>query len=153
MSIPTATFPFTIVDNGTLWCCGMPGCTKQIPTAKKSLIVYHRNTHFPNYECEHCGEKFPQKNRLDVHIRTTHTGEKPYPCKHCDRAFPQLSNLQDHQRKHHGMVNSSAPKEDNEFAAFRAKEVKWIHLEHSDWTIQQIRTEVMHRWQLVNAVA
>jgi hypothetical protein len=94
----TSTFPFTVKSD--MWCCGIPGCSKEIATAKKSLIVYHKNTHFPKYACEHCGEVFPQKSRLDVHTRQ-HTGEKPYECEHCDKAFPQLSNLNDHVRKTH----------------------------------------------------
>ena len=100
MSIPSATnFPFQMV--GSTWCCGMLGCDKQIPIEKKSLIVYHRNTHFPKYACEMCDQIFPQKSRLEVHVRTIHTGEKPYKCEHCERAFPQLSNLNDHVKKTH----------------------------------------------------
>lgn len=95
-------FPCTITN--TTWCCGM--CPKQIGVAKKSLIVYHKNTHFPKYECEHCGEKFPQKSRLEVHVRTIHTGEKPYKCGQCDRAFPQMSNLNDHVKNNHTVVNA-----------------------------------------------
>ena len=97
-------FPHTIVSK--TWCCGMDGCKKQIPVEKKSLIVYHKNTHNPKYECTHCGEKFPQKNRLEVHVRTAHTFEKPYKCSHCDRAFPQLSNLNDHVKNNHMGVSS-----------------------------------------------
>lgn len=63
--------------------------------------MYHKNTHFPKYACTDCDQVFPQKSRLEVHIRTAHTGEKPYECKHCDRAFPQLSNLNDHVNKAH----------------------------------------------------
>jgi len=97
-------FPHTVANN--MWCCGMDGCSKQIAVEKKSLIVYHKNTHNPKYECAHCGEKFPQKNRLEVHVRTAHTLEKPYKCSHCDRAFPQLSNLKDHVKNWHLDVSS-----------------------------------------------
>lgn len=96
--LPTV-FPHKIIENQ--WCCGMPGCTKQIDVSKKSLIVYHKNTHNPKYKCEHCAECFPQKSRLEVHVRTTHTGEKPYKCDHCEKAFPQMSNLNDHVKKNH----------------------------------------------------
>lgn len=96
-------FPYTVVEGteGPVWHCGMPGCGWSRPKAKKSLVVYHKNTHFPNYICAECQEAFPQKSRLDTHVRTFHTGEKPYKCQQCERAFPQLSNLQDHVRKHH----------------------------------------------------
>ena len=95
----TTSFPCHI-ENG-VWHCSMPECSREIPTVKKSLIVYHKNTHFPKYACESCDQIFPQKNRLEVHIRTAHTGEKPYACTQCDRTFPQQSNLNDHVKKHH----------------------------------------------------
>ncbi len=105
MASVTTPFPATITEDGSTWCCGMAGCSKTIPTSKKSLIVYHKNTHFPKYKCDFCLQLFPQKNRLDVHVRTVHTGEKPYECSHCEKCFPQLSNLQDHVRKHHCSSN------------------------------------------------
>jgi uncharacterized C2H2 Zn-finger protein len=74
---------------------------------KRSLIVYHKNTHFPKYACTECEQIFPQKSRLEVHIRTAHTGEKPYKCNHCERAFPQLSNLNDHVSKNHAAPDAT----------------------------------------------
>jgi hypothetical protein len=95
----TTNFPFKITDD--VWCCGMTDCKKSIATNKKSLIVYHKNTHFPKYACTECNEVFPQKSRLEVHVRTAHTGEKPYQCMHFELAFPQMSNLNDHVKKSH----------------------------------------------------
>jgi protein-disulfide isomerase len=94
-------FPFTFINDGTVWCCGMPDCGKQIPKEKKSLIVYHKNKHFPSLKCPHCDEMFPQKANLETHVRVKHTGEKPYKCEHCEKAYPQMSNLKDHMVKHH----------------------------------------------------
>jgi uncharacterized Zn-finger protein len=108
-AISIANFPFQIT-NGT-WSCGVQGCTKQILMEKKSLIVYHKNTHFPKYICSTCKEAFPQKARLEVHVRTAHTGEKPFKCNHCDRAFPQISNLNDHVKKTHTNANVGYLKE------------------------------------------
>jgi KRAB domain-containing zinc finger protein len=86
----------------------MKGCDKKIATEKKSLIVYHKNTHFPKYACTQCDQIFPQKNRLEVHVRTAHTGEKPYTCEDCGKSFPQLSNLNDHVKKSHLYHESDA---------------------------------------------
>jgi uncharacterized Zn-finger protein len=94
-------FPFTFINDGAVWCCGMPDCGKQIPKEKKSLIVYHKNKHFPSLKCPHCDELFPQKANLETHVRVKHTGEKPFKCEHCDKAYPQMSNLKDHIAKHH----------------------------------------------------
>jgi len=107
-------FPHTIIENH--WCCGMEGCTKRILIEKKSLIVYHKNTHNPKYKCEHCGECFPQKNRMEVHIRTAHTGEKPYKCNLCDKAFTQMSNLNDHVKKNHAVVKKENLMNENDTA-------------------------------------
>jgi len=93
----STAFPFTVADG--VWSCGL--CPKTIETDKKSLIVYHKNTHYPKYACDFCEKMFPQKSRLDVHVRTSHTGEKPYACTKCDKAFFQLSNLNDHMKKNH----------------------------------------------------
>lgn len=93
------SFPCSVRDG--LWSCGHDGCGKQIPTSKKSLIAYHKNTHAPKYKCETCAALFPQKHALETHVRIAHTGEKPFACSHCERSFPQMSNLQDHVRKTH----------------------------------------------------
>jgi hypothetical protein len=155
-SASSPAYPFTLAENGTVWCCGMPGCTKRIEITKKSLIVYHRNTHFPKYECSECGDLFPQKNRLDVHMRTAHTGEKPYPCEQCERAFPQLSNLQDHVRKHHdaktGLAASPAALAAKRYAAFREKEAEAVKAECPNWSYPQITSEVARRWRAAKEV-
>ena len=108
----SSAFPFKI-ENET-WHCGL--CPKAIEVGKKSLIVYHKNTHFPKYACEECKKLFPQKSRLEVHMRTAHTGEKPYACSDCDKTFCQMSNLTDHWKKnhlgrHHGHA-ATIPRED-----------------------------------------
>ena len=159
---PTAKYPFTLTDNGQTWCCGMPNCSKRIEVTKKSLIVYHRNTHCPKYECEHCGELFPQKSRMETHVRTIHTGEKPYGCQQCERAFPQLSNLQDHVRKAHpshadaevhetnnigSLATSPAAQAAKRYAAFREKESVTIKSEFPEWSYPQITSEVARRWR------
>lgn len=154
---PSVPYPFTMIDNGQTWCCGMPDCSKQIPTTKKSLIVYHRNTHCPKYKCLTCGELFPQKSTMETHVRTVHTGEKPYACTCCDRAFPQLSNLQDHVRKHHtvasisptegSVATSPAAQAAKRYAAFREKETPVIQAEYPTWSYPQVTSEVARRWR------
>jgi uncharacterized Zn-finger protein len=112
-------FPCSIV--GEMWCCGMPGCDKEILVSKKSGIAYHKNTHFPKYSCDCCNEVFAQKCQLVVHTRIAHTGEKPYCCEHCDRVFPQQSNLLDHMRKNHTTpVEEPAEPARKTFAEMRA---------------------------------
>ena len=153
----TNAFPFTIIENQ--WCCGVAGCTKQIDVSKKSLIVYHKNTHNPKYKCEHCSECFPQKSRLEVHIRISHTGEKPYKCDHCDKAFPQMSNLNDHVKKHHVGVEivvakkqkaEPSPKIDfaSLYPAFYKSEMKRLKLAQPNMAHTALVSEVGRLWRL-----
>ncbi len=141
-------FPCTVSSDGETWHCGMPGCCYSKPKAKKSLIVYHKQTHFPKYKCEECGELFPQKSRLDTHVRTAHTGEKPYACPHCERAFPQQSNLNDHVKKHHPTA-APRPKLNfkGEYVDFYNTRRASLREQHPDWTNAQIVALIGEEWK------
>ena len=148
-------FPHTIIENE--WCCGVEGCNKRIAVAKKSLIVYHKNTHNPKYKCEHCDELFPQKSRLEVHVRTMHTGEKPYKCEHCDKAFFQMSNLNDHVKKTHTDVTivkkvrtQAAPKVSfaGLYPSFYKTELQRVKREMTNLTHTEVISEVGRLWRL-----
>ena len=149
----STSYPFSVANG--LWCCGMTGCSKQIDTAKKSLIVYHKNTHFPKYACEHCAEVFPQKSRLEVHVRTAHTGEKPYKCEHCDRAFPQLSNLNDHMTKSHAVIHTKAPPKvplpkldyTTLYATFYKEQMERLKSENTDAAHAALVSEIGRLWR------
>ena len=160
----TNIFPYTIIENQ--WCCGMTGCKKQIDVSKKSLIVYHKNTHNPKYTCNECGDAFPQKSRLEVHCRTTHTGEKPYKCDHCDRGFPQLSNLNDHVKKNHmdvkvipsttvkRVLKLTTPKIDfaNLYPGFYRATMEELKRETPDLSHPALVSEVGRLWRLKKEV-
>lgn len=147
MEYTRETFPFTVTENGW-WCCGMPGCYKEIPVAKKTVVAYHKSTHFPKHQCEHCGELFPQKSRLEVHVRTAHTGEKPYACPHCDRAYPQLSNLQDHVRKTHVTEGGRKPIPfTSPYAIFYKAELATLQQERPGVPHKELVAEIGRRWR------
>jgi len=118
----------------------MPDCGKRIPVEKKSLIVYHRNTHFPKYACELCDQLFPQKSRLEVHVRTIHTGDKPYKCDHCERAFPQLSNLNDHVKKTHAC-------ESTPYMEFYTIHSRILREKNPAMKYLQLVSEIGHMWR------
>ena len=121
LEVPSMSTDYPFAIDAGVWCCGMASCAKRIPVEKKSLIVYHKNTHFPKYACTECDKVFPQKSRLEVHMRTAHTGEKPYACTHCERAFPQLSNLNDHVKKTHLATSTEAKTPYTEFYQIQSK--------------------------------
>ena len=133
-----------------MWCCGMAECTKRISTAKKSLIVYHKNTHFPKYACTECSEVFPQKSRLEVHVRTTHSGEKPYQCKHCERAFPQMSNLNDHVKKTHMNAVANAVTSVTPYSEFYQVQSKILRGKNPTMKYTQLVCEIGKLWRLGN---
>ena len=52
------------------------------------------------YICEECGEGFVRNDKLTVHRRRAHTGERPYPCDLCEWRGVDSSSLIHHKKKH-----------------------------------------------------
>ncbi|GFO03378.1 Zinc finger protein 26 [Plakobranchus ocellatus] len=53
--------------------------------------------HFENYPCEFCGQKFPFKFMLDIHIkRKRHSGSKHFRCTLCKETFATLKAREEH---------------------------------------------------------
>ncbi|XP_035782472.1 zinc finger protein 271-like [Anopheles albimanus] len=53
------------------------------------------------YPCPYCGKAFQRNYKLQVHIRKTHTFERPFGCALCDRTFTQRWELTRHCEKEH----------------------------------------------------
>ncbi|OQR70576.1 zinc finger protein-like [Tropilaelaps mercedesae] len=55
------------------------------------------------YNCEECGARFSQKQRLVAHARS-HKNERPHRCGVCGVAFRRIENLREHMKGvHEGM--------------------------------------------------
>ena len=93
-------------ETDTLFLCEK--CTYK--TGSMFYMRKHVKHHVPieNYlTCEFCGGRHPSKDRLRLHIRRVHMGQKvmykPSRCNLCDRTLSSPSNLKLHKMVHHGM--------------------------------------------------
>ena len=57
-------------------------------------VTYHNNDILFIFIC--------RSDKLVVHKRRVHTGERPYACQHCDSRFADSSSLIHHKKKHRG---------------------------------------------------
>ncbi|XP_050316288.1 zinc finger protein 43-like isoform X2 [Anthonomus grandis grandis] len=70
-----------------------------LPLIRKKTIKKRRPKLGP-HRCEFCELSFERSDKLDYHIRTKHTFEKPFKCGECDAKYYTQSNLNIHIRKH-----------------------------------------------------
>lgn len=87
------------------------------PKHKDMLICHHCGNKYPNKqrlhahlkqhkshverenECEICGKRFITARHLQIHMNT-HTGNRPYKCKYCPSAFGDPSSRIKHEHAH-----------------------------------------------------
>ena len=72
--------------------CSFPNC--DFETSRKNSLDLHIKSHT---SCKHCGEDFPGKRQLTVHL-TTHKPKKRQLCGFCNREFNNLSNKLRHMK-------------------------------------------------------
>lgn len=77
---------------------------KKVFSTKGNLKYHIDSVHKKNkpFVCEICGEAYPRKNRLNVHLRT-HCGRENYPwkCEECGKGFNEKGTLQTHIKFKH----------------------------------------------------
>ena len=84
-------------------------------------------------KCEECGKVFKKRNKLNRHIKETHTDIKPYTCTECGADFKRNSHLTRHKNLKHSDENKSfVCSIDNCFQKFSIKQhldrhIKTIH--------------------------
>ena len=52
------------------------------------------------YECVKCRKNFSTSHGLEVHVRRTHSGERPYACDVCTKTFGHAVSLSQHRAVH-----------------------------------------------------
>jgi len=75
-------------------------CSKSF--SNKSLLQGHIRKHENNpcFMCDHCGKAFYRKDRLAVHTRAVHLGEKKFQCEVCYKKFMDNYKLRRHMKTH-----------------------------------------------------
>lgn len=60
------------------------------------------------HSCEYCQANFNAKQKLILHVRKIHTGERPHKCDvfGCDRSFYVAIELATHKKYSHGIRES-----------------------------------------------
>lgn len=67
----------------------------------ESALTSHMKTHTSKkLTCSLCGELFHDNFDLSLHMRRSHTGEKPYQCSVCSERFPKANSLLIHMKSH-----------------------------------------------------
>jgi len=75
-------------------------CVKTFQT--NSLLQGHLRKHDNNpcFMCDHCGKGFYRKDRLAVHTRSVHLGQKNFQCEVCEKKFIDSYKLRRHMKTH-----------------------------------------------------
>ncbi|XP_013141787.1 PREDICTED: zinc finger protein 254-like [Papilio polytes] len=73
-----------------------------------SLRNHRKGVHEKKYPpkdkiCDVCGRGF-RANRILIHHKRTHTGEKPHQCAYCPSAFAQITAKKTHERTQHNVI-------------------------------------------------
>jgi hypothetical protein len=75
-------------------------CCKAFFSASQLEEHASRHEGRPGHCCHHCGKAFYRRDRLAVHTRAVHMGERNFPCSHCGKAFFDRHKLKCHVRIH-----------------------------------------------------
>ncbi|KAJ3741159.1 hypothetical protein DFH05DRAFT_1504791 [Lentinula detonsa] len=100
---------FAQQDERNIFKCRWEDCQYK---AKKQLVKRHiETTHMrlKPFVCDFCGNKFPQRTSLNVHVASKHTHDKPYKCpyKDCDEAYNDPARLHRHKTDVHNYIPKS----------------------------------------------
>ncbi|XP_058124173.1 zinc finger protein 660-like [Anopheles coustani] len=79
----------------------------QYATIDYHRIIYHRQWHSKQFECDRCGKQFTVRAKLSAHIKTVHENQRTeqprnHLCSHCGKAFSTPHRLRQHMDVHLG---------------------------------------------------
>ena len=80
-----------------------PHCGGKYRRMKSHIMAIHTDDKNKCYFCDKCERGFTGKQKLEFHIRSVHTGEKPYPCRYlCGLACVDAGNRKKNEVRKHG---------------------------------------------------
>ena len=85
--------------------CGYPNCGETFRSFGNLRVHIFKHIGISIYKCTYseCGDNryFPDSDKLQRHIQSQHTNEKPYHCTLCGIRLGRLDNYQRHMRQIH----------------------------------------------------
>merc|ERR1719282_2163985 len=80
-----------------------PYCGGTFTNLWRHMKVSHAEDKDKKYKCDFCEKGFVDNSRLQAHLRSRHTGEKPFPCRYlCGEACAEAGNRKKHEITRHG---------------------------------------------------
>ena len=80
-----------------------PHCGNMISQLRKHIKIMHTDDKKKLHSCSICGRGFIDITRLNCHMRSAHTKEKPFPCRFlCGASCAEAGNRKKHEVTKHG---------------------------------------------------
>ncbi|XP_055537220.1 zinc finger protein 98-like [Wyeomyia smithii] len=105
-------------ERGKIYTCNLCGNTY---SGSINTIISHVKCHIKDVQCEQCGAKFSNKNKLKSHY-VVHTRERNYKCQYCGKDYLYRQHMNYHIKQAHklpigaaaltGSSSRSAPQKD-----------------------------------------
>lgn len=71
-------------------------------TTRHNVFASHSRLHYllPKCKCKVCGEEFPKRRALELHLKEMHAGEMKFLCEICGKQFLAKRDLTLHTKSH-----------------------------------------------------
>ncbi|XP_058812697.1 zinc finger protein 208-like [Topomyia yanbarensis] len=91
-------------ERGKIYTCNLCGNTY---SGSINTIISHVKCHFKDVQCEQCGAKFSNKNKLKSHY-VVHTRERNYKCQYCGKDYLYRQHMNYHIKQSHKLAIGTA---------------------------------------------
>ena len=85
-----------------IYKCLKPSCDASFP--KPSMLNRHMRLHNNDLDmCQYCPYRYENPHDYDRHLKN-HFGIKDFECDHCGKKFPTVNQLNRHHERHEGII-------------------------------------------------